>query len=653
MGCCTSAPPEHVASSKKLLLPTTQSPNQHIQNKHNHTEISTSVVNDSIQQQDNIQMLSETSLQHDIPSQPNNAIFKWTPDNIFIWKIPLFTSQNLDLLVIGYIRQQSALLLTIPTDIIDLFTHYFNDSLDIKQIKDAKNSESFKSGIFSVNDRFKFEMEICPNGEDQHNIGEFAVFLNLASIPSITNKIDMKYIFELCELNQIYADDSTYSRNPYESSYRWAVSLDKIKTLDTLTLKIDIKGLRIYCTFKDEELIQTVNKIYVNNNLYLPIGRYVWNISDLSRIKRLEIGENVVSDIFEIESFKWMIKIGTGNGFAVAIGVDLLSWSPNVSTICVRYNIECIELNIVENQYREFKAGGFTFWFDKLKNINPINLKHMTIKFELMILDVFDNNGIQINSYKQWHNNGIIMKKNKFIWNISNKQQVMNIKYSKQMGNKFISKCFEVIDSKWCLRFYPLWGNDNNGYPIVALMLNLISLHPLIYSICVNFELIFKEGNISKTQNQQFYRNHPCNREQYWGWQQTNIYLKHQEEFTFECIMNVIDVYNKYGESIMHKYVNLNQEENDKIFVFDDDVELVSGIEGTIMKYIWYIDNKEEIFDMKYCYRSDLFMSKIFKMHGLKWVLQFFPYEINRETNEEISILSVSLASKPPHISSI
>ncbi len=74
------------------------------------------------------------------------------------------------------------------------------------------------------------------------------------------------------------------------------------------------------------------------------------------------------------------------------------------------------------------------------------------------------------------------------------------------MGNKFRSKCFEVIDSKWCLRFYPLWGNDNNGYPIVALMLNLISLHTLIYSMSVNFELIFKEGNIAKTQNQQFYR---------------------------------------------------------------------------------------------------------------------------------------------------
>eukprot|EP01083_Nonionella_stella_P240164 839804_1 len=112
-------------------------------------------------------------------------------DLSYIWKIPSLTKNQIYCLVAGYIHQYErgatkAHKPSIPIDIIGIFVVFFNDNYELDNIKNAKPGDSFKSNIFGV-DKFKFEMEICPNGEGTQSnyidIGQFTLFINLLSIP--------------------------------------------------------------------------------------------------------------------------------------------------------------------------------------------------------------------------------------------------------------------------------------------------------------------------------------------------------------------------------------------------------------------------------------------------------------------------------------
>eukprot|EP01083_Nonionella_stella_P214841 773770_1 len=622
----------------------------------------------------------------------------------YTWKIPSLTEHKIYHLISGYVREFDDHV-SVPVDIIGVFMAFFNDNHQIEKIKKAKPGDSFKSNIFGV-DKFRFEIELCPNGEahqpqqpqETYEAGLFTLFLNLLSIPPPISKLSLKYDTSFIELNIRNTDELEFSRDI--TSYRWSEKLHirECQALTTFTFKIEVKGIKLfYVNDKDNEhksderteIINT-NSVTISDHLSisLPKGYYTWKLHDIETIKSirsLNKDECIESNLFELASIKWIMKLYKTEDEECNFCVCIASLSPRITTLFVSYKIMFYERDIVQGGCIEFKDNAITFWPSKLSNMKGIaEMEHVTIRMEVTVLDAFDKDDSQIENLYALHCSSLNTKTGRYVWKITDSDLLDKVKNA-AVNDKFISDCFEYNSCKYCLSLFPngygIDKEDPNDENNVAVMLNLLSTPTDIHIMTLCFELIIHETNNRGTNYAQFLfesfwgwqqKNvvlnqphiqsitveviiHETNNrgtnyaqflfESFWGWQQKNVVLNqpHIQSITVEAIIHIIDVFNEDGVSINKKYVEGIPRHTD--------TKIASSFPG---KYTWSIKEKATIDRIRKAEEGTVFISKVFELFHLKFVMEFYPISHKTDTQtEDVSALYISLLSMPSRVYSI
>eukprot|EP01083_Nonionella_stella_P106065 305548_1 len=581
------------------------------------------------------------------------------------WKLPSFTTDQIEQLLKGFIREEAKQNeLYIPHDVISICATYYYDTNILERVKKAPNGDAFKSNLFTVGP-FKFYMDMFPNGYDKDSIGNIDWFLNLSSLSPTLCKIAFKYKIEIIEIKHEYTN--TARLNHDELSVGWGeLKRTEIEHVNTLTFVVCIM---IYDLFdeRDQSLMHQnlhlftpkplhqlpVNQrfimslpanaeFYANETQFiesrdicyasLPSGCGSWTAADheLHLIKNSKNGEKFESDIFIANGLKWCLRMypngaGPNDEGRVDLGIYLVTLSPNISKLWIQYKILLHETGTYREDTVGFarRAMGYLF-ITQLSFPQIQKLDMLSFNAEIIIFDVYNQKGNVITNYRDMHNISLgNMVNAQYKWT-PDMNTIKSIKES-QPAAMFLSDFFVLHGFKWFLELYPKGqvASDNNDGNDVNLYLTLLSIPPNLNSVSLSFELCLEERNAKYGAFEQM--GSKC---MSYGWP-SNI-LKTADlitlnEMTFAVHITLIDTYDDKGYALQYDTNDDDIKEPTPLDVQVQDKAISGAITLPMSSYQWLISDASFISKIKNAQNADYFPSQIFMLHSLKWVMQICP----------------------------
>eukprot|EP01084_Bolivina_argentea_P071690 130265_1 len=169
----------------------------------------------------------------------------------------------------------------------------------IKQIKSSNVGDSFCCDMFKISG-FKWVMEICPNGSDIDNEGDFSWYFHLISISPKISKIAIYFKFFMTETNMIDCDSAEFM-----VSYASCGAVPKLKFKDIQHLKSFTFDLQIWILDCFDEHGGCLNnyKEFQSKVDKTSSDVYEWKVTDEQQIKCIKshnVGEKLRSKYFKL-----------------------------------------------------------------------------------------------------------------------------------------------------------------------------------------------------------------------------------------------------------------------------------------------------------------------------------------------------------------
>eukprot|EP01084_Bolivina_argentea_P052934 97185_1 len=621
----------------------------------------------------------------------------------FIWMIPRFTDNEIDYICHGYIRTQSNNF--VPNDIINLCKNYYKNDFKLNGSLSPKQTAHFKSGMFEYKG-IKFYMtfdkgiskDTLFDTESEWNIIIPYLPKNISAIDincrntvkyknkpkiiddsnSIQNKkkstlhhITHKNLaIQYLKYDKICSKTFSIPTNPDEEAQKEM----KIKSTFALTdmrhgiysfhmiindfKKYDLKKQIIDDNKdknKDEKMLENDSKIaepmdpivYLSENLCDSSGGHIWHIygDELDYMKKAEPGSYFVSSLFNVEQFKWMMKLSYYDDISYGSSADfclyLTSLSNKIKQLNIRYKLWFVELNKSIDAVFMFKTNNRSLWKLDLFHVDDIKkMDKLTINIEMLILDVFYEHKDDKKNIIHAMNPCLKTLNGMFEWRIIDADLVNKIKKVKT-GVDFESEIFELGQFKWYLKFYPN-GYSANYSGSTDLFLRLASIPPNIAHISANYQLMLDEKNTKHFTVSQF-----SSKSASFGWNKLkNTDIQNINTFTFRAVIKIIDVFDTDGNNITNQFIDIKDFIDEKCDNIPE-MPLVKFV-GNMPNYIWRIDNKNLLYKMKNALNGEQFESEIFRMGRLKWMIKVFSNgEAEADVgNGDMLIYLVSLSPK-------
>eukprot|EP01084_Bolivina_argentea_P238787 401208_1 len=191
------------------------------------------------------------------------------------------------------------------------------------------------------------------------------------------------------EYKQIEYDDEKIKEIEYKSdSFTWSIS-------NKLQLVLLCNGY-----IRSRNIVETV----INENIIQLCVDYL-NWDEITAIRDAENGKYLQSNMFMMSNFKWLIRFypnGNKQNSEHYLSSDmyLLSLTPSISHFFALCEITIDELDYKYSKVVCWKGNSYTSIVEekKLKHENIQNIKTLTFKINMTIVDIFDKDGNIINS---------------------------------------------------------------------------------------------------------------------------------------------------------------------------------------------------------------------------------------------------------------
>lgn len=305
-----------------------------------------------------------------------------------------------------------------------------------------------------VTDKFTY-LKVVIAGSGRSAIEAMGRVLSTNMQQTDTKLVQLKItLWSVYDTNDECITDECYWKNDAVELLEFTSYLWELPTYDDKRLRCICNG---YCRIFS-------NKQYIPTSLIDFVRIFVgdWNI--LNEIKNAKDKEEFYSDMFIIDGFKYRLKIGYEDG-KYNIGLELMSLSPGVSSLVVRYNLSIKQIvkNDSERVLRFNQAntmmiytsdGAYDeYWFDKKE---ATNLQNLSLKLAIMTINVEDKHSKPVRDWNKYTSSHTTNKPSfvSFKWRISDKQMISEIRTAPPSVGYF-SKLFKVFGCKMCLELYP------------------------------------------------------------------------------------------------------------------------------------------------------------------------------------------------------
>ena len=547
-----------------------------------------------------------------------------------------------------------------------------NDVNLLSEIKFAPPSKRFLSTIFGFG-IFKWCLSFEPNDKGKGNTG---LYLRLITFTNDISKVMVQYRLILRETKTMFAiTNSAFGEiNSLKGWPRSSLPTNKLLSLKSLTFEVQFTVHEVYDKYgelitnyeekyglsyiaKKHNLSLNISKSPIIKLNELPTSTYWWKISDQYELNKIRKSKNAMpfnSKLISIGPFIWyMILYPNGINKRTLgklwLGLKLLYFPPKLNKTTFKYTIKFHEMNKIMTAVKIMKITDESLLYGMRTNVTIQELdklNKLTFSAKVTIIDLFDNNNKIIKNHKNYINNYIFKKLDKFPmstyeWKITNKSLISKIKTSPSVCG-FSSKIFEAHSLKWCIDLYPngsFFERENS----VNIFVRLLSLPSRYLKINARISIYF----IELGDKYQLIKSAKFDGA-IWGCpvsESFNHQLKTKitNTITIKIKIEMIDIFDnehKNGEKITKYFVNNAQNNGnviDKNNIFSD-------------KYEWKISSGLLLQRMKDSVNGKQFESPIFKILDnelLKFNLILYPNGKDKK-EDGLTNIGVKLISNLP-----
>ena len=483
-------------------------------------------------------------------------------------------------------------------NIINTATYQWNiDKKTILKIKECKPGDMVLSEFFGCFG-FKWFLELYPKGQTVQQ-DDVNLYLTLLSMPPNLTSVALNFELILVEMDAKYG--AFEQMGSQCMSYGWPTRIlkrDDLNKLESMTFKVNIglidlydkNGFAIRSTIRteNEQKVDEINgygqeemrmKENVGRNIIappldLPKESYIWSIRELGFIHKIHNAGNAEyfpSDVFMLHGLKWTIQICPNGSSPVRKGffnwyLHLASLPTNINKMYIFYRILLEETGSFYEYKTIFQCRqpGKGWGNDKLKHKDILDIDKFTFKLDIIIIDIFDNDGNNINNDYIKYTSDIIKDdeykrklKDDYVWEIDEKS--MNEIKKMKNGQSVKSVKFDLCGFDWFFEIYPAGkGKDDNDE--FKLYLNLGELNDRVSGLSCHFQLFVEETSTIYSDFAHFRADFLFD-----GWQSSRIKTEQIQDFTnltIKVVLKIIDVYDDKGMPITCQYENIGKNNN-------------------------------------------------------------------------------------------
>ena len=532
----------------------------------------------------------------------------------------------------------------IPQKVINSCKDHFYE-LDIvdTEIIEAKNGNHLEPIYFSM-DMLNFATFFYPNGNSEETKGKIDWVLRLLSLPTSIREITIEFTVILLEKNECYTSNVTFDQTKLTANYRDFMPREDIINCKQLTFKISSKILELkdhrdqLITNQNLDINKQINSI---NPSFFPSASLIWSTEDkklLKIMKKYSLGNYKTTNIFDVKSLKFLIKIYPNGSYGGDVGkfcieLILMTIPPKLSGICVVLDTRIMSKGFVGPLRQTF--GSFNVFncnnedgmsilcenictFDEFQKFDDGFSLNLIVKFVQVfdmygqsVLSKFDNNKNDCRPLK------LPTKYQR--WSPNNTSEILDAPNTKF----FQSKIFELEGFKWMIEIYPNGFTPSHERQLAA-FLYLTCLSPKISKIAALIRLrVFGEGIHSKLSYSFLDTGEYSIHNTKLGWITTGIsdlaYLSGIEQLKFECTVLIIDVFDENGNSIW------NDDGNNITKYQKFSSPLAHTLNTKMGSRTWKIHNKAAIKMLCDSEYDESFESGFFSINKLKWNIKLYP----------------------------
>ena len=219
----------------------------------------------------------------------------------------------------------------------------------LTKINNAKNGQEFTSNRFKIG-QITWQIELCPNGENQYQLGSCLIFLTLVSMPSKWKDVT---ITRTIQSIQTYSKQINVVRYATADSNGWTagvLSLQEIQKYSKLEFLIKIKILQI--KLKKNSLIYYSLNFRINKTQKI---KWKMNKHQLEILQQSTIGKRSFSNIYDNLWSIYILPNGDGDDPNECwIGLRLCALPPHIHKLKVKRITNILPTNIAETATADF-----------------------------------------------------------------------------------------------------------------------------------------------------------------------------------------------------------------------------------------------------------------------------------------------------------
>eukprot|EP01084_Bolivina_argentea_P202152 345455_1 len=499
---------------------------------------------------------------------------------------------------------------------------------DIFNIKNG----SYTKPIYLTIDTLHFACYFYPNGHNKESQGQIDWVIQLLSLPAVTSNMTVEFKIVLMNTMDGYSSNITFNNNNMTIYFNDFIPRNDIinDNIKDLNFKIFMKIIEK----RDEENKLQYNDTTENISLldlsYLPSTTLIWstkNDSIMNTMKKYDIGNFKTTNIFDVKSFKFFMKIyPNGKNISDAgifcLELILITKPPKISS----FSMICL----LNNNFNILNENNMSVCFDNICNFETFqNMNEFKLNLEIIFIDIYNisNNSI-MNAYNNTNDTNdcktLTLGSNSYKWLPNNTEEMLNAMNTKY----FESEIFELESFKFMLQIYPNgYTPSHNGQ--LSAFLYLAALSPKILKVIALIRLrIFINDDLSYSFiDTGEYNIHNSKL----GWITTGItdieYLSGIKQLKFEVNVLIIDVFDIDGNTLKVK----------------DYQTLKSPLQNTLKTNIccrtWNIHNKKAIELLINSENGESFESGFFRLNKLEFNIKLYPNGNNKVGFDDGDIL--------------
>eukprot|EP01083_Nonionella_stella_P110699 324126_1 len=288
----------------------------------------------------------------------------------------------------------------------------------------------------------------------------------------------------------------------------------------------------------------------------LAIFEYEWKIegAELHAMQRASNVFSFTSCIFEAYSLKWYLSVwpnGSRESRKDSMNIFLLlvSFRDISLKVPIKFDLEWCQSGKTCTEYQIFDVnqccGGETIW--PLKHEDIAQLKAITLKLTVSIVDIMVGNELITNEYMKQHDHASVIQAREicvpcevFLWRFP-PQSVEDMKDSAP-GMMHKSDVFEMYNMEWYLTFYPN-GSKQENIKHTVVNIHLVELPTEDAIVSVRYTIFVEESDTRYGGEATFRHEHMMS-----SWDTERISTDRFRElttFTIRLDLELIDVFQK------------------------------------------------------------------------------------------------------------